>query len=72
MIALKPTPAEAYAARMITAIDGFLDNPNDEDWRNDILMFVLERPKTLRSALAAYLYKSQCASQSRAEARKMK
>lgn len=55
------TPAEEYALRMINALDGFIDNPDDMDWSNDILMFILERPKTLRSALAAYLYKSQSA-----------
>lgn len=55
------TPAEDYALRMINAIDGFLDNPDDTTWSDEILMFILERPKTLRSALAAYLYKSQSA-----------
>lgn len=55
------TPAEDYALRMINAIDGFIDNPDDTDWSDEILMFILERPKTLRSALAAYLYKSQSA-----------
>lgn len=53
------TPAEDYALRMINAIDGFLDYPDDTSWSDEILMFILERPKTLRSALAAYLYKSQ-------------
>lgn len=55
------TPAQDYALRMINALDGFIDNPNDLDWSNDILMFILERPKTLRSALAAYFYKSKSA-----------
>lgn len=61
MVTKKITPAQDYAIRMINALDGFIDNPNDIDWSNDILMFVLERPQTLRSALAAYLYKSQSA-----------
>lgn len=59
MIATQITPAQDYALRMINALDGFIDNPDDIDWSNDILMFILERPKTLRSALAAYLYKSR-------------
>lgn len=63
------TPAQDYALRMITALDGFIDNPDDTDWSNDILMFILERPKTLRCALAAYLYKSQRASFEREVAR---
>lgn len=53
------TPAQDYAIRMINALDGFIGNPDDTDWKNDILMFILERPKTLRSALSAYLYKSR-------------
>lgn len=55
------TPAQDYAIRMINALDGFIENPEDMDWQNDILMFILERPKTLRSALAMYLNKSQSA-----------
>lgn len=57
----KLTPAEDYALRMINALDGFIDNPDNIEWSDEILMFILERPKTLRSALSAYLYKSQSA-----------
>lgn len=64
------TPAQEYTVRMINALDGFIDNPGDTYWGNDILMFILERPKTLRSALAAYLYKSQCAQFERMISRK--
>lgn len=64
------TPAQDYALRMINALDGFIENPQDEDWRNDILMFILERPRTLRSALSAYLYKSQSAQYNREVANK--
>lgn len=66
-----PTPAEDYALRMINAIDGFIDNPDDTDWSDEILMFILERPKTLRSALAAYLYKSQSARVTRGSIKQM-
>lgn len=55
------TPAQDYAMRMIAALEGFIENPEDVDSQNDILMFILERPKTLRSALSMYLHKSQSA-----------
>lgn len=71
MIQKSLTPAEDYALRMINAIDGFLDNPDDTDWSDEILMFILERPKTLRSALAAYLYKSQSARVTRGSIKQM-
>ena len=58
---LKLTPAQAYAARIVEAIDGLLCAPEDSDRIADIQMMILERPKTLRCALAAYLYKSQSA-----------
>ena len=63
------TPAQDYAVRMINALDGYIENPFDIDWTNDILMFILERPRTLRSALAAYLYKSRSAQLDREVAR---
>lgn len=53
------TPAQDYMKRMIDALTCIIENPADTDWRNDVLMFILERPKTLRSALSAALYKSQ-------------
>lgn len=55
------TPAQAYAARIVEAIDALLCAPEDSDLIADIQMMVLERPKTLRCALAAHLYKSQSA-----------
>lgn len=55
----KQTPAQDYAKRMIDALDGFINNPEDIDWTNDLVMLVFERPKTLRSALSAYLYKAK-------------
>lgn len=61
MTTTKLTPAQDYALRMINALDGLIENPYDIDWTNDILMFILERPRTLRSALAAYLHKSRSA-----------
>lgn len=59
------TPAQAYAARVVEAIDGFLCNPEDMDAADSVLMMILERPRTLRCALAAYLHKSQMQSISR-------
>lgn len=63
------TPAQDYALRMINALDGLIENPYDVDWSNDILITVLERPRTLRNALAAYLYKSRIAQLNRENAR---
>lgn len=61
MIQNKLTPAQAYAQRIISAVDNLLGSPDDTDTIADIQMMILERPKTLRCALAAYLYKSQSA-----------
>ncbi len=58
---LKLTPAQAYAARIVEAVDNLLCFPEDTEAADNVLMMVLERPRTLRSALAAYLYKSQSA-----------
>ena len=58
---IKLTPAQDYASRMITAIDEYIADPQSNDWLQEILMIVLERPKTLRNALNAYLYKSRMA-----------
>lgn len=58
---IKLTPAQAYAARIVEAIDNLLCAPEDTEAADNVLMMVLERPRTLRCALAAYLYKSQSA-----------
>lgn len=58
---LNITPAQAYAQRIIAAVDNLLGSPDDTDRIADIQMMILERPKTLRCALAAYLYKLQSA-----------
>lgn len=55
------TPAQDYMKRMIDALDCVIENPENTDWQDEVLMFILERPKTLRSALSAALYKSQMA-----------
>lgn len=55
------TPAQAYAARIVEALDSLLCKPEDTEAADNVLMMVLERPRTLRCALAAYLYKSQSA-----------
>ncbi len=55
------TPAQSYASRVVEAIDNLLCDPENTEAADNVLMMVLERPKTLRCALAAYLYKSQMA-----------
>lgn len=55
------TPAQSYASRIVEALDNLLCAPEDAEAVDNVLMMVLERPKTLRCALAAYLYKSQMA-----------
>lgn len=59
------TPAQAYAARIVEAIDGLLCDPENMDAADSVLMMILERPRTLRCALAAYLHKSRMQSMSR-------
>jgi hypothetical protein len=55
------TPAQDYAKRIVAALDSLLEEPGNTEQADEVLMMVLERPRTLRSALAAYLYKSQSA-----------
>lgn len=55
------TPAQAYMRRLIDALDGLMGDPDNEDWYAEVQMMILERPRTLRSALNAALYKSQSA-----------
>lgn len=69
---IKISPAQEYAIRMINALDGFIENPDDIDWSNDILMMVMERPETLRAALAGYLYKLQGAQLMRESQKRIK
>lgn len=59
MITKKKTPAQDYAERMITALDELLVDTSNVEWQDEILTFILERPKTLRSALSAYLHQLQ-------------
>lgn len=47
--------------RLIDALDGLMGDPDNEDWYAEVQMMILERPRTLRSALNAALYKSQSA-----------
>lgn len=61
----KPTPAQSYMRRLIDALDGLMENPDNEDWYAEVQMMVLERPRTLRSALNAALYKSLSAQSAR-------
>lgn len=62
---IKLTPAQDYASRMIMAIDKYTAGTQSSNLAQEILMIVLERPKTLRNALNAYLYKSRMAQISR-------
>ena len=59
------TPAQAYAARIVEAIDGLLCDPENMDAADSVLMMILERPRALRCALAAYLHKSRMQTMSR-------
>ena len=58
MIRKEFTPAQSYAARIIVALDNLLKDIEDIEAQDEVLMMILERPKTLRCALSAYLYKS--------------
>lgn len=55
---IKLTPAQDYANRIVCALDRIIAEPENKDLSNEVLMTVLERPRTLRCALSAYLYKS--------------
>lgn len=61
----KLTPAQAYMQHLIDALTNIIENPDDTDWQDEVLMQILQRPKTLRAALAAALYKSKSAAQYR-------
>ena len=58
MIRKEFTPAQSYAARIIVALDNLLKDTEDIEAQDEVLMMILERPKTLLCALSAYLYKS--------------
>lgn len=52
------TPAQSYMGKMVEALDQYLAEPENEEYGLNVLTLALERPKTLRSALSAHLYKS--------------
>lgn len=56
---IKLTPAQDYAKRIVYALDRLMSEPENTELANEVLTTVLERPRTLRCALSAYLYKSQ-------------
>lgn len=58
----EPTPAQAYAKRCIIALSEMINNQGSNDWQEELLLLLLERPQTLKCALSAYLYKSEMAS----------
>ncbi len=63
---LKPTPAQTYAQNAIAALDAMIAAEPSCDYNlGDVAELLLQRPQTLRSALNAYLYKSQMAQQFR-------
>ncbi len=52
------TPCEDFMARFVLALDTHLTNPADIASQEVVKTLVLERPRTVRSALNALLYKS--------------
>ena len=65
MIKKDPTPAQAYAKRCIYALQELINNPEDNEWQDEVHLLLMERPQTLKCALSAYLYKSEMARLSR-------
>lgn len=51
------TPAQDYAQRVVLALDEVIANPDSLEWYDEAVMLLMERPRTLRAALAAYLYR---------------
>lgn len=58
MKSIELTPAQSYMGKMVEALDLYLSEPENEKYGIDVLTLALERPKTLRAALSAHLYKS--------------
>lgn len=60
------TPAQSYAQNAVEALDDLIAAESDAEYHKAYAAkLVMERPKTLRCALAAYLYKSQMQSLNR-------
>lgn len=59
------SPAQQFSARLLEALDNLLANPTDVDYQADVQTLVLERPRTVRSAINALLYKSKMQSYNR-------
>lgn len=55
------TPAQAYAYEVVEAVDALIASEPQEEYKcvRRLKKLVMERPRTLRNALNAYLYKSQ-------------
>ena len=54
----KLTPTQDYLKRMVFALTEYINDPENTELADEILMQVLERPKTLRAALNAALYRT--------------
>lgn len=60
------TPAQAYAKAAVEALDAMLvSEPEANYCLGAVTKLLMERPKTLRAALSAYLYRSQMQSLNR-------
>lgn len=59
MLARPLTPAQSYAQNAVNALDALIAaEPETKYSTSSVARLLMERPKTLRCALAAYLYKS--------------
>lgn len=52
---IKLTPAQDYAKRIVCALDRLMSEPENAELANEVLMAVLERPRTIRCALKEVL-----------------
>ncbi|MDE6080106.1 MAG: hypothetical protein K2G35_08595 [Duncaniella sp.] len=60
------TPAQTYAKNVVQALDAFIASDVHAEYSAaNVAKLIMERPKTLRAALSAYLYKSQMKSLNR-------
>lgn len=59
MAQIKLTPAQDYAKRIVDALDRLAAEPDNTNLAESVRSMILNRPRTLRSAMSAYLYKSQ-------------
>lgn len=53
------TPTQQAIKRTIEALTEHIDDPENVDKYSDVIMMLMERPVTVRAALALYLHKLQ-------------